>query len=84
MPVAEERLKQKSSELSSQKPWTLRYKYGNHPAETGTILASSREKAEQVGRLFCIRKGAGKMQQVRYICIEDPILADESILEPLA
>ena len=65
----------------TQKPWTLRYKYGNHPAETGTITASSREKAEQVGRLWCLKRGVGSMAVCRFIAVEDPILADESILD---
>ncbi len=64
-----------------QRQWVLRYKWGNHPAETGTIHASSFEKAEEVGRAWCRKKGAGQMQQVRYISVEDPVLADESILE---
>lgn len=58
----------------------MRFKRGNHPAETGTIMASSRERAEQVGRVWCIKQGAGQMAGCRYIGIEDPILADESIL----
>ena len=67
---------------SVQKPWVLRYKYGNHPAQTGTILASSAELAEAVGRAWCLKKGAGQMQVVRYISVEDPVLADETILTP--
>ena len=43
-------------------------------------MASSLERAEAVGRLWCLRKGAGQMQGCRYIGIEDPVLADESIL----
>jgi TfoX/Sxy family transcriptional regulator of competence genes len=44
-------------------------------------MASSREKAESVGRAWCLRKASGQMQQIRFIAVEDPILADESILE---
>lgn len=66
---------------TEQRQWILRYKKGNHPAEKGTILASTRDKAEQVGRLWCLRQAAGTMQGVRYITVEDPILADESILD---
>ena len=65
-----------------QRQWVLRYKYGNHPAEGGIILASSRERAEEVGRAWCLKKGAGQMQIVRFIGVEDPVLADESILTP--
>jgi TfoX/Sxy family transcriptional regulator of competence genes len=50
-------------------------------ATTGYIMASSREKAESVGRAWCLRKASGQMQQIRFIAVEDPILADESILE---
>ena len=70
-----------SANNTTQKPWILRFKMGNHPAETGTILASTRELAEEVGRAWCRSKGTGTMQTVRYIGVQDPILADESILE---
>ena len=63
-----------------QKQWVLRYKEGNHPAQSGTISASSLELAERVGRLWCLKKSSGQMHTVRFIAIEDPILADESIL----
>lgn len=68
---------------AEQRQWVLRYKWGNHPAETGLILASTRDLAEAVGRAWCVKKGAGQMQQVRFITVEDPILADESILETI-
>lgn len=64
----------------SQKEWVLRYKRGNHPAETGKIVASSRERAEEVGRVWCVKQSVGTMASVKYIGVEDPILADESIL----
>lgn len=70
-----------SASHQEAKQWVLRYKWGNHPAETGTILASTRERAEEVGRAWCLKKGAGQMQGVRFIGVEDPVLADESILE---
>ena len=72
--------KRVKEEPKRQKQWILRYKYGNHPAQGGTILARTRENAERVGRTWCLRKASGKMHIVRFIGIEDPILADESIL----
>jgi len=65
---------------AKQRTWSLRYKLGNHPAEAGTIMASSRELAEAVGRKWCERKSNGLMHGVRFIAVDDPILADESIL----
>ena len=65
---------------AKQRQWSLRYKEGNHPAETGLILASSRERAEEVGRTWCLKRSSGKMQACRFIAVDDPILADESIL----
>jgi hypothetical protein len=44
-------------------------------------MASSKEIAEQVGRLWCLKRGAGSMQVCRFIAVEDPILADESIID---
>jgi hypothetical protein len=70
----------KEEKAGKQRTWVLRYKFGNHPADSGTILASSRERAEAVGRAWCLKKGSGQMQQVRFISVEDPVLADESIL----
>lgn len=71
----------RKEKAGQQRQWVLRYKYGNHPAQTGIIMASSVEKAEEVGRAWCVRRGAGQMQSIRFIGVEDPILADESILE---
>lgn len=70
----------KKSLKQEQRQWTLRYKYGNHPAETGLVIASSLERAERVGRAWCRLSAAGKMQSIRFIRIEDPVLADETIL----
>ena len=65
---------------NGMRQWSLRFKRGNHPAESGLILASSFNQAEAVGRAWCLREGAGRMAGIRYIGVSDPILADEGIL----
>jgi len=79
--VAVSEAPEKPEKPNKQQQWTLRYKFGNHPAETGIIEASSFEKAEEVGRMWCLKKGIGEMKGCRYISVSNPILADESILD---
>ena len=63
-------------EGKAQRPWTLRYKEGPTVFE-GTILASTLDRAEAVGRTYC-----DLVQGRRFISVRDPVLADEGILRP--
>jgi hypothetical protein len=55
--------------------YTLRYRAGMAGVQDGFIMASSLEKAEQVGRVWCNAKF-----NCRYIRVQSSIIADESIL----
>ena len=68
----------KETKTSHQRPYTLRYRKNNQMV-TGTILASSEEKAEAVGRAWCAKQSTGLIAPVRYIGV-DGVLADEGIL----
>lgn len=62
-----------------QELYTMRYRHGMRGPVSGFILASSKEKAEMVGRVFC----AGIIG-TQFISVDRAILADESILDTAA
>ena len=60
--------------MAEQKPWTLRYKQ-QQVMRQGTVMASTEALADAVGKAYCNLDATR-----RFIGVEDPVLADESIL----
>lgn len=68
-------------ESTEQREYVVKFKRGIRGLEQSLVRARNLEWAERVGRKWCEKQaGAGPGVNVRFICVEDPVLADESIL----
>lgn len=63
------------------KQWNMKYRRHPDGFKVGVVEAGSRERAEAVGRRWCELDSAAKFVPTQFVGIEDPVLADESILK---